>query len=130
MSTPRYASPQQHSPQARSTALSPQLSHPLRLATWQVIECILMLVNALVGFPEELKVRVKLRAEFIRLQLLDILAALHRERHVEVVRQVEVFESEMLEDTDEIAKLEVRERRALRIPPPLLTSSRPAHGRL
>ena len=53
-----------------------------------VIECILMLINAIVGFPEELKVRVKLRAELVRLQLLDVLAALHRERHVEVVRQV------------------------------------------
>ena len=57
-----------------------------------------MLVNAVVGVPEELKVRVRLRSEFIRLQLLDILASLHRTPHVEVVRQVEVFESEMIED--------------------------------
>ena len=34
------------------------------------------------------QVRVKLRVELIRLQLLDVLAALHRERHVEIVRQV------------------------------------------
>ena len=74
-----------------------------------VIECILMLINAIVGFPDDLKVRVKLRAELIRLQLLDVLAALHRERHVEVVRQVEVFEGEMIEDNDEIAKLGVEE---------------------
>ena len=74
-----------------------------------VIECILMLINAIVGFPEELKVRVKLRAELVRLQLLDVLAALHRERHVEVVRQVEVFESEMIEDNDEIARLGIDE---------------------
>jgi len=70
-----------------------------------VIENILMLINAIVGFPPDLKERVTLRAEFIRLQLLDVLSALHRERHVDVVRQVEVFESEMLEDTEEIAKL-------------------------
>ena len=36
--------------------------------------CILMLLNAIVGFPEELKARLKLRAELIRLQLLDVLA--------------------------------------------------------
>ncbi|KOO33662.1 hypothetical protein Ctob_014737, partial [Chrysochromulina tobinii] len=70
-----------------------------------VIECILMLINALVGFPDELRHRVQLRAEFIRLQLLDVLGALHRERQVELVRQVEIFESEMIEDTDEIAQL-------------------------
>ena len=45
-----------------------------------VIECILMLINAIVGFPDELRHRVQLRAEFIRLQLLDVLGALHRER--------------------------------------------------
>jgi hypothetical protein len=47
-----------------------------------VIECILMLINAIVGFPDELRHRVQLRAEFIRLQLLDVLGALHRERQV------------------------------------------------
>ena len=47
-----------------------------------------MLINAVVGYPEDLKARVKLRAEFIRLQLLDVLAALHSQRNVEVVRQV------------------------------------------
>jgi hypothetical protein len=47
-----------------------------------VIECILMLINALVGYPDELRHRVQLRAEFIRLQLLDVLGALHRERQV------------------------------------------------
>ena len=47
-----------------------------------VIECILMLINAIVGFPDELRHRVQLRAEFIRVQLLDVLGALHRERQV------------------------------------------------
>ena len=47
-----------------------------------VIECILMLINAIVGFPDELRHRVQLRAEFVRLQLLDVLGALHRERQV------------------------------------------------
>ena len=70
-----------------------------------VIECILMLINAVVGFPEDLRERVKLRAELIRLQLLDILAALHKERHIEVVRQVEIFEGEMIEDNEEVAKM-------------------------
>ena len=66
-----------------------------RAAQVQVISCCLILVNAVIGFPDELRARVKLRSEFIRLQLLDVLAALHRERHVDVVRQVEVFENEM-----------------------------------
>ncbi|KAL1503230.1 hypothetical protein AB1Y20_011286 [Prymnesium parvum] len=46
--------------------------------------------------------RVRLRQEFIRLHLLDSLAALHREKHVDVVRQVEVFEADMLEDNEEV----------------------------
>ena len=36
--------------------------------------------------------RVKLRSEFIRLSLLDVLQQLHREKHVDVVRQVGAFE--------------------------------------
>ena len=36
-----------------------------------VIECILMLINAIVDYPEDLKERCKLRAEFIRLQVSD-----------------------------------------------------------
>ena len=47
-----------------------------------VIECILMLINAIVGFPDELRHRVQLRAEFIRVQLLDVLGALHRVRQL------------------------------------------------
>ena len=66
----------------------------------QVIEAILMLINAIVGFPDDLKARVKLRAELVRLQVLDVLAALHRERHVEIVRQVEVRARDQLSTLD------------------------------
>ena len=45
-------------------------------------------MNAIIGFPDELKTRVKLRSEFIRLSFLQVLEALNKERHVEVVRQV------------------------------------------
>jgi len=33
---------------------------------------------------------VRLRSEFIRLSLLDVLQQLHREKHVDVVRQVAI----------------------------------------
>ena len=66
-----------------------------RDAQVQVVSCSLILINAIIGFPEELKERVKLRGEFIRLSLLDVLSSLHREKNVDVQRQVEVFETEM-----------------------------------
>ena len=63
-----------------------------RAAAVQVVSCCLILINAVIGFPENLTDRVKLRSEFIRLSLLDVLQQLHREKHVDVVRQVGVFE--------------------------------------
>ena len=47
-----------------------------------------MLVNAIIGFSDEVTDRVRLRQEFLRLHLLDHLVALHREKHVDIVRQV------------------------------------------
>ena len=56
------------------------------------VSCCLILINAIIGFPDSLVDRVKLRSEFIRLSLLDVLQQLHREKHVDVVRQVGAFE--------------------------------------
>ena len=92
----------------------------------KVISCCLILVNAIVsyrfneepggddkkGATDDLKRRLKLRAEFIRLQMLDVLSALHREKHVDVVRQVEVFEQEMQADNEEVT-LMTKEEQAL-----------------
>ena len=54
----------------------------------EMVSCCLILINAIIGFPESLVARVRLRSEFIRLSLLDVLQQLHREKHVDVVRQV------------------------------------------
>jgi transcriptional regulator of nitric oxide reductase len=58
--------------------------------TWQVgvASAALILMNAIIGFSDEIHTRVKLRSELMRHSLLEILVALHREKHVDIVRQV------------------------------------------
>jgi transcriptional regulator of nitric oxide reductase len=53
-----------------------------------VASAALILMNAIIGFSDEIHTRVKLRSELMRHSLLEILVALHREKHVDIVRQV------------------------------------------
>ena len=82
-----------------------------RVKMVEMVSCCLILINAIIGFPESLVDRVRLRSEFIRLHLLDVLQQLHREKHVDVVRQVDVFEKEMQADNEEIAQLSSEEQK-------------------
>jgi len=50
---------------------------------------VLVLVNALIGSPQELRQRVGLRGEFLRLQFLSVLSYLHRQNHADIARQAE-----------------------------------------
>ena len=65
---------------------------------------VLKLINALIGHPD-LRDRVALRSEFVKLKLLEVFSLLSGETNVYVVRQLEIFESEMQEDDNELAEL-------------------------
>jgi len=97
----------------RQSGHHPAESMPDRAARMGLICDVLVLVNALIGSPQELRQRVGLRGEFLRLQFLSVLSYLHRQNHADIARQVEVFETELQSDNGEIALLSDEGKSAL-----------------
>ena len=71
----------------------------------RTLSCLLSLINTVISSPQSLKLRIKLRSEFIRLKVLDAIAAVGTITHVDVVEQVQIFERQMSQDNMEVGKL-------------------------
>ncbi|KAL1499487.1 hypothetical protein AB1Y20_011690 [Prymnesium parvum] len=77
----------------------------LVVAQNQVVASSLLLINALINSPAELRTRAALRSEFIHLTLLDLLPVLQQTGDDEVFRQIEIFRKEMESDSKEIQEM-------------------------
>jgi len=84
-----------------------------RAARIQLVCDMLLLFNALIGFPAQLAPRLRLRAELVELRLLHVLANLHQTKHLDLLRQIEAFEAELQSDNNELAELSPDEAAAL-----------------
>ena len=69
---------------------------------------LLTLVNVLVNFPSDLAVRSSLRAEFVSLGVLEVLAGLDLMDHPALNQQLSLFRDEMADDLAESNKKEKR----------------------
>eukprot|EP00966_Prymnesium_polylepis_P159709 3690847-Prymnesium_polylepis.1 len=82
-----------------------------------VLVCVLMLINAIIGSPEELRERLQLRNEFIELGLLEVIAPLRDSPELEeVIRQLTTFDNEWSADLKELSSVDPSLAAALKSP--------------